>query len=361
MSLIYIMVIILISVWLVWNLFLVYYVHKLNKKPAKSKKVRQNRKKCAQMAMFNIIVVLLIFILICGGKIYKHRMGNEQKNQSRIPPITSQTAASDISPSIVAKNVLVYNVDKNEIIYEKNSDEKISPASTTKLLNALTVLKYCSLDEIVYVGDEIYNISDDASTAYLREGDVLCIEDLLVAMLLPSGNDAAYVLAKYTGTKILNNSDIYNYTDSEAIEAFIEEMNYTATSLGTTNSFFNTPDGYDSDGQYTTAYDLLLISNACFENKTIMDIVSKPCIYSIWENGRETTYYNTNELINPESMYYYEGTLGMKTGFSNNAGACIISVVNIRGVNYICVLMNSEENFRWKDTLTIFEEIENLD
>ena len=361
MKIFYSIIIVFTSMWLAWNLFLVYTIHRLNKKPTKSKRVREKRKKRARFAWINIFIVVLTvgFICVTGRGKETDYPTNTDCTQTRSVSLETSDYTTTITPALEAKNVLVYDVEKAQILYEKNSEENISPASTTKLLTALTVLKHCSTDEVVTVGTEIYNIASDASTAFLTEGDVLSVKDLLIAMLLPSGNDAAYVLAKYTGSKILNESNIYDYTDANAIGTFVEEMNFTADSLGATSSFFTTPDGYEAEGQYTTAKDLTIITNACLSNQTIMDIVSKSSIYCTWENGKEVTYHNTNELLNPESTYYYSGVFGMKTGYGDSAGACIISVVNINGSNYICTVMNSNDDARWTDTLAIYRELEN--
>ena len=124
--------------------------------------------------------------------------------------------------SLEAGAACLFSLDDDMILYEKNGTERVVPASTTKLLTALTVLKYCGTDEVLTAGEEISLISQGASTASLKVGMRGSVRTFLGAMLIPSGNDAAYSLANYTGHKILGNE---NASTEEAVEAFMGAMN----------------------------------------------------------------------------------------------------------------------------------------
>ena len=217
------------------------------------------------------------------------------------------------------------------MLYQKNSEDRTAPASTAKLLTALTALKYCELDEAVTVGEEIGYMAEDASRSWLYEGNRLTVEQLLVALLLPSGNDAAYVLARHTGAKIAGAPET---SMQKSIDTFVGAMNELAKSVGAVSSNFITPDGYDAEGQYTTAFDLAQIAKACLADETLMRIVGSYKMYQTWLDGREVTYRNSNELINPESDFYYSNAIGMKTGSSSQAGACLVSAAVIGGITY---------------------------
>lgn len=179
--------------------------------------------------------------------------------QHAMPPTTGKVDSAhtedieNISVDIMATNAYVLNVDSNSTLYQKNSDEHIAPASTAKMLTALTVSDYCSLDDTITVGSEIDLIASDSSRAYLNHGDTLTVKQLLVAMLLPSGNDAAYTLAVNVGKRIAGKDGL---RAQQAIEVFANAMNRKAKDVGAASSNFVTPDGYDADGQYTTAFDL---------------------------------------------------------------------------------------------------------
>ena len=239
-------------------------------------------------------------------------------------------------------------------VTQNNESFSFGPASTAKMITALTVLDYCSPDDEMRVGAEIEMMHDDSSRAWLMKGDTLTVRQLLIALMLPSGNDAAYTLAVNTGKKIDGDKGL---SDTQAIDVFMDKVNEKAKQLGAKNSNFVVPDGYDADGQYTTAYDLAIIAKACLDDPCISDIVATYSSYERWTNGREVTYKNTNELLNPDSKYYRPEVIGLKTGTSSRGGACIISAAVINGNTYICAVMGSTENDRFQDSVDIIDAI----
>ena len=281
--------------------------------------------------------------------------------QHAMPPTRGEVNSTltedieNISADIMATNAYVLNVDSNTALYQKNSDEHIAPASTAKMLTALTVLDYSSLDDTFTVGSEIDLITSDSSRAWLNLGDTLTVKQLLVAMLLPSGNDAAYTLAVNVGKRIAGEDWL---GAQQAIEVFANTMNQKAKEVGAASSNFVTPDGYDADGQYTTTFDLAQIAKACLGNDILSEIMGSYKIYDTWINGREVTYYNTNQLLNPDSQYYYSYAVGLKTGTSGDGGSCLVSAATINGQTYICVVMGGSGETRFSDSLTIFNEID---
>lgn len=255
--------------------------------------------------------------------------------------------------NIQARNACLLDSDNKSIIYSKSSDEKIAPASTTKMITALTVADYCNINEEVTVGDEIKFVFNDASKAGLKKGDVVTIKQLLDGLLLPSGNDAAYVLARYAGEKISNEE----LSMEDAISNFMIYANKKAVSIGANNSNFIRPDGYDVSGQYTTAKDLACIGDEFMKSKLLSSIVSKYKLNDKYPNGSQVKYENTNELINPYSEYYYSDIKGLKTGSSLNAGKCVVSAADIDNKTYICVVMGSTDKGRWMDSLCLYQSI----
>lgn len=250
--------------------------------------------------------------------------------------------------------VYLIDADTGEELFSKNSDKRTAPASTAKILTALVVLEYCEMDENVTAGDEVRLVAADASRAQVYIGDTLNIEQLLTALLLPSGNDAAYVLAAYTGRKILNDN---NAETSAAIEAFVEEMNSKASQIGAADSVFKSPDGYDSKGQYTTAEDMVKIAGEFVKSDKLMEIAGQYSKYDIWTGGKEVSYYNTNEMLNPDSIYYMDCVTGIKTGTSDLAGACLISSAKINSKTYICAVMGGTEEERFTDTAALYGDL----
>lgn len=254
--------------------------------------------------------------------------------------------------SLEAGAACLFSLDDDMILYEKNGTDRVTPASTTKLLTALTVLKYCSVDEVLTAGEEISLISQGASTASLKAGTRGSVKVFLGALLVPSGNDAAYSLANYTGHKILGDE---NASTADAIEAFVEAMNACAAELELEDSNFETPDGDQSENQYTTARDMVRIAKACMEDETIMEIVKAKSFRALFENA-DVTYKNTNEMVKPGSDYYYEGAVGMKTGSVNDV-KCLVGALEADGRRYVTAVMQDTDEGRYKDTKILFDEV----
>lgn len=254
---------------------------------------------------------------------------------------------------VQANAVCIMDVEENSIVAEKNAKSNIAPASTAKMVTALTALEYCSLDERISVGDEIDMIGPDSSIAGLEYGDVLTLKQMIAAMLLPSGNDAAYSIAVHVGQKI-GGATLDNQS---AAEVFIEAMNQKAQQIGAASSYFASPDGYDREGQYTTAQDMCVIIEACYRDNILREIMSSPQISDQWLNGKTVSFYNSNMVINPQSIWYDSHMIMGKTGTTDWAGCCLVSVFEKNGSIYSCAVMGSSESGRWEDTLQIIRNI----
>jgi D-alanyl-D-alanine carboxypeptidase (penicillin-binding protein 5/6) len=251
---------------------------------------------------------------------------------------------------ITAVSAIMFDANTKEVLFYKDPVEPIFPASTAKLLTALVALEWCQEDELITVGDEIKMIASDSSKAGLRDGQVLTLHNLLEAMLLPSGNDAAYVTATYIGRKSLKKTDVSN---EDAVIEFMRLANDKAKKLGAINSCFKTPDGYDAIGQYTTAYDMGMIGLAAAENSTIISISNKGSSSNTFASGEEITWNNTNSLVRKGSNWYYSPAIGLKTGTTTMAGRCLIAVATDGDNKVVCAIMNSSTTGRYKDALAI--------
>jgi D-alanyl-D-alanine carboxypeptidase (penicillin-binding protein 5/6) len=270
--------------------------------------------------------------------------------------IDSQLEANlDISnPDIEvdATAAILFDADTGEVIYYKNAVQAMFPASTAKLLTALVALEWCDEEEEVTVGDEIKMIASDSTRAYLKEGEILTIRNLLAGMLLPSGNDAAYAMAAYVGRKSLRDPEA---SREEAVMEFARLMNKKAGILGAKNSCFKTPDGYDAVGQYTTAYDMGLIGMAAAANETITEISGLASSRNIFPSGQDVTWNNTNKLVKKYSGQYYSHAIGLKTGTSTMAGKCLIAAAKEEDQSAVCVILDSSSAGRWEDAIELLE------
>ncbi len=253
---------------------------------------------------------------------------------------------------IKAESAILFDVKTGKVIYYKDPVTPVFPASTSKLLTALVALDWCIEEEEVTAGDELDLVATDSTLAKLKKGQRLTIRNLLEGMLVPSGNDAAYVMAAYVGRKSLNNE---NASLKDAIPEFVKLMNNKAQSLGAVNSSFKTPDGYDAIGQYTTAFDMGLIGMAAADSAVLIEVCNKSKARNVFVDGRDVTWSNTNSLIVKESGRYYPYCLGLKTGTSTMAGRCLISVAKKDDREVVSVVMNSDAAGRWEDSTTLLK------
>lgn len=272
------------------------------------------------------------------------------------PVYTSQMkVALDIpNPSIdiEAKAAILFDLETKEVLYHKNAGEHVFPASTAKLLSCLVALDICTEGEQVTVGEEVNYMASDSSRAYLKKDQILTIRNLLEGMLLPSGNDAAYVTAVYVGRKSLGEPKA---SGEAALLEFMRLMNDKAKSLGADNSCFKTPDGYDAIGQYTTAYDMGLIGMAAAENETIIQISKKSSSRNIFVSGQDITWENSNHLVNKNEGGYFPYAIGLKTGSSTMAGKSLIGAARQNDKTVICVIMNSTTYGRYEDAIKLLK------
>ena len=248
--------------------------------------------------------------------------------------------------------IVFYCVEDNELLYSKKADERIAPASLTKLLTASVALYYISPDEVFTVGSEQELVPARSSRCLILPGHRLKLYDLITGMLLASGNDAAYTVAVSTARAL--NPEI-SMTDSGAVDYFCVLMNDFAKKLGMKNSHFTTPDGSDRDDQYTTVTDLLLLAEYALSVPDICDITSAYQKYVIFESGENITWTNSNKLLCPDSRFYSRYAAGMKTGTTNRAGKCLAAVFVKGGKTYISIVAGCfTDSDRYRITLKNF-------
>lgn len=248
----------------------------------------------------------------------------------------------------------LFDVNKHQVDYAYRMHDKLYPASTTKILTALTALNSCSLDEVVTVSGTAAAASfpADASVCGLREGDQLTMEALLYGLLLESGNDSAAVIAEYLGG---------------SIEEFAAMMNAQAKDLQAVNTNFTTPHGLHDENHYTTAYDLYLIFNECIKREEFVDIISVSS-YTAEITGADGTV--RQEVWEPTSFYargeaelpYGATVIGGKTGYTGEAGNCLILLnQDDAGNSYISVVMGADSKpLLYEDMSALINQIPNL-
>ena len=247
--------------------------------------------------------------------------------------ITSFAANNDIST--YSPHCILMESSTGKIVYEKDAYSKAYPASTTKIMTAILALEKCNLTDTATVShNAIYSIPVGYSHAYLVEGEVLTINQLLHILLIPSANDAAVVLAEHI---------------AGSVESFASMMNTKAIEIGCQNTNFVNPNGIHSDNHYSTAYDLALIGRYAMQNETFRKIVTTTqyTLPSTNKYAEANRFFKlTNELIVPDTRdsvdnYYYPYATGIKTGYTNPAGECLVASAKKDDLEYIAVILGA--------------------
>lgn len=281
--------------------------------------------------------------------------GDQPVSQNTSSTTTTATHPTiSVNAPLASPRVLVYDVTHSATLYSQNSEERCYPASLTKLLTAIIATEECTPDEVFTVGSEQSFVRHDSSRAYIYSGYKLTRDMIIDALLLPSGNDAAYTIAAHIGRKLVGDPEV---TDLEALFAFADKMNAKAKELGAVNSHFSNPDGYFAADHYTTASDMLKIALASMKYDNIQQTVAKQQVSHTLLSGQKLTFKNTNHIINPATPYYFEGATGLKTGTTNESGYCIIASAKRNGVEIVAVVMGGPtDSDRWKDTVNILKQ-----
>lgn len=224
-------------------------------------------------------------------------------------------------PDLTAQSAIAYDLTTNTLLYSKNYTQKLPIASLTKIMTALVAFENESLDKKITVSHSASTIGENVMG--LSEGEVLPLKDLLYGLILPSGNDSAEAIAQ--GSTVGRDN-------------FIFLMNKKAQDLGLTNTNFTNPSGLEGDGdQHSTAYDLLVITRYALMNKKFADLVAT-FEYEIPADADSKAYHLFNDT---NLLSTYPGVKGVKTGFTNEAGMCLITYLEYEGHKIIAVVLNS--------------------
>lgn len=260
-----------------------------------------------------IFMILIVFILNINTTIYAETETNQ-----------------DVS--IGSPSGILIEKETGKVLYEKNADQKMYPASTTKILTAiLTIENISDLQEIATVSyNNIFSVPSGYSIDTLKVGEELSVDELLYALLIKSSNEAAFTLAEHV---------------SGNLESFTALMNSKAKDLGCTNSNFVNPNGIHNENHYSTARDMALIAKYAMNNETFREyvkVVSHTLPITNKYDKEDRTLLTTNDLINPKNKNYYEYAIGIKTGYTTPAKNCLVAGAQKDGVELISVLFGAE-------------------
>ena len=285
--------------------------------------------------MKKILSLFLIFIFILNSTSF----ADESSDLEGIDDYASFQASSNSTnePITNSKNIVVLDRKTLSVLYEKNAYEKVAMASTTKIMTCIIILENCSLDDIVTVSKKAASVH--GSTLGLVTDMKISVLDLLYGLMLRSGNDCAISLAEHL---------------SGTVENFSVLMNQKAKELGLNNTNFVTPHGLDDENHYTTAYELAILTDYALKNEQFRNIVSTKT-HTISFNGGNRTISNTNELLGN-----LEGIYGVKTGFTFEAGRCLVSACKRDSLDIIVVVLGANtKSIRTKDSASLINYILN--
>jgi len=254
--------------------------------------------------------ILIAFVLVLGS------FGWDQA-------VAQETPASErTTPKLNARSWALVDADTGLYLAGKNPDKRLPIASTTNIMTALVALDEANLGEKVAItGESERFVGSVYSNVGLIEGERLSVEELLKAALIPSGTEAVYALS--------------DHLDNGSVDAFVEDMNQKADSMGLKNTHFENPAGLDAQGHYSSARDLATIATAAMEYPTFADIVDTEQD-TITTQNRKIEVFNTNDLL-----YVYEEATGIKTGTSPEAGPCLVASAIAGDESYIAVVLNA--------------------
>lgn len=270
----------------------------------------------------------------------------EAKERKNMTVETNEYINWPTGPEIGAQSAILMDIRSGAVLYAKNIDEKLYPASITKILTALIAYEQCDMDEKVTFSYEAVHSIDwrqDANMGINAE-DSITMEQCLYGLLVGSANEAAYAIAEHICGK-------------GNVEQFSELMNEKAAELGCTNSHFVTPNGIHDDNHYTSAHDMALIAQAFFSNELLTKMASTTSYHvpkTPTQPREDMIVYAKSKLL-PGKEYSYEPLLGTKTGYTEHARQTLVSCAEKNGLRLVCVILKEETPYQFTDTIELFE------
>ena len=278
------------------------------------------------------VVIIINLMLINVSVIYA-----DDENESISEDDYIQVTSNDVieEPKLNSRIAIAYDRKSGNVIWGKDENKRSAMASTTKIMTSLILIENADLTQTVTISAKAGGTG--GSRLGLKKNDKVTLKDLLYGLMLKSGNDAAVAIAETVGG---------------SVEGFSDMMNAKAKELGLENTHYVTPHGLDNPDHYTTAYELAKLADYALNNETFAKVVNTQS-YTVIINGYPKTISNTNELLG-----YLEGVNGVKTGFTNNAGRCLVTSVNRNGFEIITVVLQADtKKFRTSDSIKLINYV----
>ena len=286
-----------------------------------------------------ILIVLILISTLLGGFIYIKPVQAANSNITKLPK------ASEADFEIASEGAILMEASTGKVLYGKNINEQLYPASTTKIITAILAIEHCKpTDKITASYDAVMSIPSGYSNAAIQPGETLEFQDLLDMFLIHSANEIGNIFAEHV---------------SGSISEFAKLMNKKATEIGCKNTNFTNPSGIHDENHYSTPYDMALIARYCMKNASFRNTVSKTsCSVEPTDKYEKRYFKNTNDLLNSKSKYYYKYAIGTKTGYTSQAKRCLIATSLKDNLELITVTLGAQSSLldtRYQDTINLFD------
>ena len=283
-----------------------------------------------------IICLIILFNCIIGSLQFSFADDIDEELEDMELSKSIETASIvENEPNINARIAVAYDRKSGKVIYGKNENKRTAMASTTKIMTAIVLIENADLNQTITVSAKAAGTG--GSRLGLKHNDKITMKDLLYGLMLKSGNDAAVAIAENVGG---------------SIEKFADLMNEKAKEIGLDNTHYVTPHGLDNPEHYTTAYELAKLADYALKNEIFAKVVNTKN-YTVTINGYPKNITNTNELLG-----YLDGVNGVKTGFTNNAGRCLVTSVNRNEFEIITVVLQADtKKIRTTDSISLIEYV----
>lgn len=329
----------------------------------RKKRMRRHRQQqLLALAGLILFVVLIVVLLVkCTGSDSSTPAMDSTAGSTDVASTEDTDALQEITwmtlpadRTLTAKQYFVFDCTAGMFtVISENADTLIYPASITKLITACVAMQYLNPDDVITAGDALDLVAAGSSVAELEKGDALTVSQLIGGMILPSGNDAAQVLAAQAGRIILEDPSADAKT---AVSAFVGRMNQYAQQSGLTGTHFANPDGIHKENHYTTYQDLVTMAQLSLQNASLMEYCATS--NATIETGERTLqWHNTNLLVDPASEYYCPYAVGLKTGQTPYAGSCLLSAFEFPETTLIIGVFGCPDiESRFADTLQLLNK-----
>lgn len=301
------------------------------------------------MRKFRIIIVLCVLLFLASEQYLIQNSVTKPVGQNSeiwkerlLPKKLISKKSQNLPQNLHALGAVLMDGDTGRVLYEKEGDIKRAMASTTKIMTAIYVIENCDLNEIATVSKNAQN--QPKVRLGVKQGQHYRVRDLLYALMLESYNDCAVVLAEHVG---------------KTVEKFCDQMTEKARELGCEDTRFQTPNGLDANAHYTTPHDLAQITKYALENKVFSDIViTREYSFSEVDQKSQAVVHNKDGFLDR-----YKGAIGVKTGYTSNAGYCFVGAIKHNKKYLISAVFGSgwppNKGFKWEDTIALMKYGEN--